>query len=206
VMILMQRAQPQPPAAAELPHGPPIMILEIIPHWNLPLQIIERLASHGLLASNGRIRQNAARSQARMVGPRRNSWPMLLDQHHTLSNLRPHHRRTVDGSGRRDGSLQCGAACSATWPALIRSHACSRQRHVNGANGISHCGRMVKVFRHERQIPRRTQRPWRLSSFACRNRRPWPRIDVLWQSGHSRGSSPSGITPVRCCLEYQVVR
>ena len=31
VMILMQRAQPHPPAAAELPHGPPIMCLEIIP-------------------------------------------------------------------------------------------------------------------------------------------------------------------------------
>jgi hypothetical protein len=49
------------------------MFLEIIPNWNLPLQIIERLASRGLLASSGRIRQNATKSPARMVGRRRNS-------------------------------------------------------------------------------------------------------------------------------------
>jgi hypothetical protein len=30
VMILMQRAQSHPPAATELPYGPPVMCLEIV--------------------------------------------------------------------------------------------------------------------------------------------------------------------------------
>ncbi len=40
-----------------------------------------------------------------------------LTQHHTLSSRRRAHRRTVDGSGKRAGSLQCGAACSTESPA-----------------------------------------------------------------------------------------
>ncbi len=134
-----------------------------------------------------------------MVGTRRECC-RLLHQHHTLTNRRQHHRRTADGSGNREGSLQCGTACSAASPALIRPHACWRHRKVKCANGISHSGRMVKVFRHGWQIPRRTQTRWCLSSFACRSRRPWPRIVWRWQSGHIRGRSLSGITPVQGCL------
>ena len=174
------------------------MRLEIIPKWNLPLQFVECLACHGLLASNGRIRHKATRSQARMVGPPR--------EHHTLSNRRQHHRRTVDGSGKREGSLQCGADCSAVSPALIRSHAFWRQRKVKCANGISHPGRMVKVFRHGWQIPRRTHTCWCLSSFACRSRRPCPTIVLLRQMGHTRGSRASGITPAQGCLASLGVR
>jgi hypothetical protein len=174
--------------------------VEIVQNRNLPLQLVECVARHGLLASSGRIRHNAARSQARMVGPRRKCRPLLAAQHHTLSNRRQHHRRTVDGSGKREGSLQCGADCSSTSPALIRSHACWRHRNVKCASGTSQCGRMVKVFRHRWQIPRRTQMHWCLSSFACRSRRPWPMIVLLWQSGHSRGSTLSGITPAQGCL------
>jgi hypothetical protein len=33
-------------------------------------------------------------------------------QDHMLRSRRWAHRRTVDESGKRDGSLQCGAACS----------------------------------------------------------------------------------------------
>jgi hypothetical protein len=44
------------------------MSLQIVQQRNLLFQLIERLATHGLLASNGRIRQSAPRSQARMVG------------------------------------------------------------------------------------------------------------------------------------------
>jgi hypothetical protein len=46
------------------------MRLEIIEKWNLPLKLVECPALHGLLASSGRIRHSAARSQARMVGLR----------------------------------------------------------------------------------------------------------------------------------------
>jgi hypothetical protein len=50
--------------------------------------------------------------------------------HHTLSSLRCAQRRTVDGSGKRVGSWQYGAACSSDSPALMRSHDCCRQRSV----------------------------------------------------------------------------
>jgi hypothetical protein len=45
---------------------------------------------------------------------------------------------TVDGSGKGDGSLQCGADCPATSPALMRSHGCWRHCKVKCANGMSH--------------------------------------------------------------------
>ena len=41
---------------------------------------------------------------------------------HKLISRRCAHRRTVEPSGKRDGSLQCGAAFSAVSPAAIRSH------------------------------------------------------------------------------------
>ncbi len=129
-MILMQRAQPHPSAAAELPCRPPIMCLEIVQQRNLLLQLVESLAIHGLLASSGRIRQQRGQIPGKDGGRLAESARPVdcLHQHHTLSSRRHAHRRRVDGSGKRDGSLQCGAACSATSPALIRSQACWRQR------------------------------------------------------------------------------
>jgi hypothetical protein len=49
----------------------PILRLQIAHERNLLFQIVESLAIHGLLASIGRIRQTALRSQATMVGVRR---------------------------------------------------------------------------------------------------------------------------------------
>ena len=56
-----------------------------------------------------------------MVGARRKCSPMApaFTQQHTLSSRRCAHRRRVDGSGERDGSLQCGAACSTESPAAM---------------------------------------------------------------------------------------
>ncbi len=87
-----------------------------------------------------------------------------LTHHHRLSNLRCAQRRTVDGSGKRAGSWQCGAACSSESPAAIRSHACFRQRSVYGANGASQAGKIVKVLPHDVHNPRRTQSAWHCSS------------------------------------------
>ena len=49
-----------------------------------------------------------------MVGARKKSPPAApaIIQHHMLSSRRCAHRRTLEGSGKRVGSLQCGAACS----------------------------------------------------------------------------------------------
>jgi hypothetical protein len=82
--------------------------VEILQQWNLLFQFIERPAIHGLLASIGRIRQTAPRSQARMVGAPKKCTPMarVVSQHHTLSKRRCAHRRTLEGSGKRVGSLQ----------------------------------------------------------------------------------------------------
>ena len=68
LVIGMQRTQSHPSAAAELPGRLPIMSLQIVQQRNLLFQLVESLAIHGLLASIGRIRQIAPRSQARMVG------------------------------------------------------------------------------------------------------------------------------------------
>ena len=70
-MISMQRAQPHPSATAEGPRRVPIMRLQIAHQGNLLFQVVESLAIHGLLASMGRIRQTAPRSQATMVGARK---------------------------------------------------------------------------------------------------------------------------------------
>ena len=53
--------------------------------------------------------------------PAKSAAPMApaFTQHHTLSSRRCAHRRRVDGSGKRDGSLQCGAACSTESPAAM---------------------------------------------------------------------------------------
>jgi hypothetical protein len=68
LVVGVQRTQPQEAAEADGPGLLPTMCLEILQQWNLPFQFIERDSIHGLLASIGRIRQSALRSQATMVG------------------------------------------------------------------------------------------------------------------------------------------
>src|ERR1035438_2501358 len=96
--VAMERAQPYPSTTAERPRRLPIMRLQIVHQRNLLFQFVERLTIHGLLASIGRIRQSALRSQATMVGARKKTWPMAptLIQHHRLTSRRCAHRRTVD--------------------------------------------------------------------------------------------------------------
>jgi hypothetical protein len=154
------------------------------------------------------LRQSGPRSQARMVGARKKWWPMApaFTQRHTLSRRRCAQRRSVDGSGERDGSLQCGAACSTEIPAATLSQACCRQRKVKGAEGTSQSGKTVKVLLHGRQNPRRTQMRSCWSSWASRSRRPWPMIVWSRQTGHCLGRRSKGITPDRCCLSPLAVR
>jgi hypothetical protein len=94
-----------------------------------------------------------------MVGAHKKWVPMLpaFTQQHKLNSRRWAHRRSVDESGKRDGSLQCGAACSMGSPAAMRAQACCRQRMLKGAEGASQSGKIVKVLPQERQTPRRTQ-------------------------------------------------
>ncbi len=68
LVISMQRAQPHPSATAEWPRRAPILRVQIAHQGNLFFQVVESFAIHGLLASIGRIRQSAPRSQATMVG------------------------------------------------------------------------------------------------------------------------------------------
>ena len=209
-MISMQRAQPHPSAGTEGPRRLPIMGLQIAHQGNLLFQVVESLAIHGLLASRGRIRQSAPRSQARMVGTRKKRWPMApaFTQQHTLSSRRRAHRRRVEGSGERDGSWQCGVACSTESPAAMCSQACWRQRKLKCADGASQSGKMVKVLLHGWQIPRRTQiQSWNWSC-ACLRRWPWPMMVSSPHSGHRRGSSCSGnaFTPDRSCHRPLAVR
>ena len=75
-VVSMQRAEPHPSAAAEWPRRAPIMRLQIAHERNLLFQLVESLTIHGLLASNGRIRQTAMRSQATMVGADKKCAPM----------------------------------------------------------------------------------------------------------------------------------
>ena len=75
-VIFVQRAQSHPSAATEWPCRVPIMRLQIAHEGNLLFQLVESLAIHGLLASTARIRQTAPRSQARMVGARKNRSPL----------------------------------------------------------------------------------------------------------------------------------
>ena len=148
-MISMQRAQPHPSAGTEGPRRLPIMGLQIAHQGNLPFQIVEILAIHGLLASISRIRQTIPKSQATMVGARKKCSPTMtpaFTQQHTLSRRRCAHRRRVDGSGERDGSWQCGAACSTEVPAAMLSQACCRQCKLNGAEGANQSGKIVNVL------------------------------------------------------------
>jgi len=85
-----------------------------------------------------------------MVGAHKKWAPMapVFTQQHKLNRRRRAHRRRVDESGKRDGSLQCGAACSTESPAAMCSQACCRQRMLKGAEGASQSGKMVKVLLH----------------------------------------------------------
>ena len=74
-VIVVQRTQSHQSAAAEWPGRLPIVCLQIVQQRNLLFQLIESLTTHGLLASIGRIRQTAPRSQARMVGVRKKRSP-----------------------------------------------------------------------------------------------------------------------------------
>jgi hypothetical protein len=71
LVILVQGTQPHPAAAGEGPSRAPILRLEISHERKLMFQVVESLSIHGLLASIGRIRQTAGRSQATMVGDRK---------------------------------------------------------------------------------------------------------------------------------------
>jgi len=150
LMVSVQRTQSQETPEPDGPGLLPIVCLQVLEQRNLLFQFIERSSSHGLLASIRRIRQAAARSQARMVGARKRCKPArpALTQQQRLSSRRHAHRRKVEGSGKRVGSLQCGAACSTDSPVAIRSHASCRQRRVYCPDGASHSGKIVKVFPH----------------------------------------------------------
>ena len=74
-VIGMERTQSHQSTAAETPGRMPIMSLQIVQQRDLLLQLVESLTTHGLLASNGRIRHSAGRSQARMVGACRKCCP-----------------------------------------------------------------------------------------------------------------------------------
>ena len=89
-VVDVQRTQSQQSTAAEITGRSPILGLEIVQQRNLLFQLIESLATHGLLASIGRIRHSAPRSQAAMVGVRikRGSLTLILIQHHTLISRR----------------------------------------------------------------------------------------------------------------------
>jgi hypothetical protein len=71
LVVGVQRAQPQEAAEADGPSLLPTMCLQILQQRYLLFQFIECHAIHGLLASIGRIRQSAPRSQATMVGARK---------------------------------------------------------------------------------------------------------------------------------------
>src|SRR5690348_9754179 len=68
LVIVVQRAQPHPSAAAESPNRSPMVCFQIVQQGNLLLEFIDGLSIHGLLTSDGRIQRIAVQSQARMVG------------------------------------------------------------------------------------------------------------------------------------------
>jgi len=145
-----------------------------------------------------------------MVGARKKCAPIdpAFTQQHKLRRRRRAHRRRVEGSGERDGSLQCGATCSTESPSARLSQACWRQRKLKCPEGASQSGKIVKVLLHGRQIPRRTQiQSWHWSC-ACLRRWPWPMMVSSPHSGHRRGSSCSGnvVTPDRSCHRPLAVR
>ena len=75
LVVGVQWTQPQQAAEADGLGLLPVMCLEILQQRNLLFQFIERCSIHGLLASMGRIRQSALRSQATMVGLNKKYFP-----------------------------------------------------------------------------------------------------------------------------------
>jgi hypothetical protein len=88
------------------------MGLQILQQANLSFQLVESLATHGLLASMGRIRRIAIQSQARMVGGVEVLQPVACQTFAANKAPKrskcPAQRRTVDGSGSRDASATSG--------------------------------------------------------------------------------------------------
>src|SRR6266566_1580056 len=132
LVIVVQRAQPHPSTAAESPNRLPMVCFQVVQQGNLLFEFIECLPIHGLLASNGRIRLIAVQSQARMVGEVETLQPVVC-QSSAASRVpryskRAAHRRTVDGSGDRDGSATWGtdrSQLALAWRS--NSQACWRQ-------------------------------------------------------------------------------
>src|ERR1043166_7774586 len=81
------------------------MRLQIAHQRNLLFQLVQSLAVHGLLASIGRIRQSALRSQATMVGSRKKYAPMASSlppaAHAEQAPLCPSAQRGWIGRARR---------------------------------------------------------------------------------------------------------
>src|SRR5450631_2562350 len=127
---------------------------------------------------------------ARMVGITGQSLPILrvwlvdsrtscLDRQNTAGRAEiPGNDGGCPQKIRTDGSSlhPCGAACSTESPAAMCSHACSLQRKLKSAEGTSQSGKTVKALLHGGQNPRRTQMRSCGSSWAWRERRPWPMI------------------------------
>src|SRR5215472_14777448 len=98
-MIYVQWTQSHESTTAECSGRPPIMGLQIVPQRNLLFQLVESLTTHGLLASIGRIRQSAPRSQATMVGDCKKRWrctPALIQHHRLMSRRCTHRPRWMD--------------------------------------------------------------------------------------------------------------
>src|SRR3954453_10525853 len=132
LMIVVQRAEPHPSAAAEPPNRSPIVGLQVVQQGNPPFEFIYGLSTQGLLASKGRIRRMVAQSQARMVGGEGALQP-IASQNFAASKVprcskRVAHRRTVEASGDRDGSATPGTDRSQLLSAWrSKSQACRRQ-------------------------------------------------------------------------------
>ena len=132
LVIVVQRAQPHPSIAAESPKRPPMVCFQVVQQGNLLLEFIDGLSTHGLLASQGRIRRIAVQSQARMVGEVETRQPVACQSCAASTvpscSKRAAHRRTVDGSGDRDGSATWGtdrSQLALAWRS--NSQACWRQ-------------------------------------------------------------------------------
>ena len=144
-----------------------------------------------------------------MVGAHKKRAPMApaFTQQHKLSSRRCAHRRRVDGSGKRDGSLQCGAACStgiaggdALTSLLSATHAEGRRRRqpigqdreglpARTTDSTSHPDRFVLIVVALAESP-----------SVADDRVPSGRRDIAAAGG------ASGITPGRCCLSPLAVR
>jgi hypothetical protein len=105
---------------------------------------------NGFIAQSGTGRRYPASQRSKEA---RRAWVLInrfrvTGRNRFLSRRRTAHRRRVDGSGERDGSLQCGAACSTEAPAAMLSQACCRQRKLKCPESASESGKIVKVLLH----------------------------------------------------------